>query len=217
MTVSLQSIYERRLAAEALFRNEMWKTLCHHFFQKYFSPEDHVLEVAGGYCEFINNIKCKKKSVIDLNPDVRKYAKPEISVHLAKSSQMDGIADAQIDKVFVSNFFEHISREEIVATIKEIHRVLKPGGMVFILQPNIRFCAKDYWMFFDHITPIDDRALVEVLELNHFNISENIVKFLPYTTKSRLPKSILLIKIYLAIRPLWSIFGQQSLIIASKN
>ena len=43
-----------------------------------------------------------------------------------------------------------------------------------VLQPNIRFCAKDYWMFFDHVTPIDDRAFVEGLEINGFEILEVI-------------------------------------------
>jgi len=59
-----------------------------------------------------------------------------------------------------------------------------------ILQPNIRFCFKDYWMFFDHITPLDDRSLSEVLDGNGLKVVECKPRFLPYTTKSKLPKSI---------------------------
>ncbi len=49
-----------------------------------------------------------------------------------------------------------------------------------------------------------------------FKIKKVIPRFLPYTTKSRLPKHPLLIKIYLRIPLLWRIFGKQSLIIAEK-
>jgi hypothetical protein len=85
-----------------------------------------------------------------------------------------------------------------------------------VLQPNIRFCAGDYWMFFDHITPIDDRAFVEGLEINGFEILEVIDRFLPYTTKSRLPKSLFLIQLYLRLRLVWRFFGQQSFILSQK-
>ena len=32
------------------------------FFQKYIPEEETVLEIGAGYCEFINNIKAKKKN-----------------------------------------------------------------------------------------------------------------------------------------------------------
>jgi len=63
-------------------------------------------------------------------------------------------------------------------------------------------------MFFDHITPLDDRSLCEILEIIGFKIVECKSKFLPYTTKSRLPKSTILLKIYLKIPILQKIFGK---------
>lgn len=85
-----------------------------------------------------------------------------------------------------------------------------------VLQPNIRYCYKDYWMFFDHITPLDDRSLTEVLEINGFNVIECKPKFLPYTTKSNLPKSIILLKIYLRFPIIQQIVGKQAFIYAVK-
>lgn len=85
-----------------------------------------------------------------------------------------------------------------------------------ILQPNIRFCFRDYWMFFDHITPLDDRNLSEVLEINGFKVKECKPKFLPYTTKGKLPKSIFLLKLYLKLPFVWKIFGKQAFIYAIK-
>jgi len=162
---NLKQIYQKRFDNEIYFRQKMWKILCNNFFQKYVPKISIVLDIACGYCEFLNNINAKKK---------------------------------------------------IIETIKEIRRALKKNGKLLILQPNIRYCYKDYWMFFDHITPIDDRALIEVLEINGFKIIECKSKFLPFTTKSRYPKSFFLLKIYLSIPILHKIFGQQSFIYAEK-
>jgi len=72
----------------------------------------------------------------------------EIGAGYCESTDMKLIKNESIDVVFANNFFEHLSKEDIVKTIREVNRVLKRGGKFIILQPNIRFCFKDYWMFF---------------------------------------------------------------------
>jgi SAM-dependent methyltransferase len=119
-----------------------------------------------------------------------------------------------VDIAFASNFFEHLTREDIVATMREVARVLKPTGHFLILQPNIRFCARDFWMFFDHITPLDQYSLAEALEISGFRVVRTIVRFLPFTTKSRLPKSLFMVRLYLRLPLLWRFFGQQTFAIA---
>jgi ubiquinone/menaquinone biosynthesis C-methylase UbiE len=153
---------------------------------------------------------------VDINPDLRLYADPDVEIVLSSASRMEPIPDNSVNVVFASNFFEHLERNEIVLTFREVHRILVPGGKFMVLQPNIRFCAKDYWMFFDHVTPIDDRAFVEGLEINGFEALEVISRFLPYTTKSRLPKALFLVRLYLRLRFAWRIFGQQSFILGRK-
>jgi SAM-dependent methyltransferase len=194
----------------------MWNVLCKGFFQKYIPKEAVILEVAAGYCEFINNIIGKRKIALDLNPDIKKFASQNVEVVLADSTNMLKIIDNSCDIVFISNFFEHLNKENIVKTIKEIHRVLKIDGKVLILQPNIRFCYKNYWNFFDHITPLDDKSLSEALEINGLKVIECKPKFLPYTTKSKLPKAIFLIKLYLRTPILHNILGKQTFICAQK-
>ena len=214
--MEVQSIYVRRLLPDLQFRNKMWKILCCDFFQRYVEENSRLLEIGAGYCEFINNIHAGSKTAVDINPDVKIHAAPGVKIVLEDATQMSAVPDNSIDMVFASNFFEHLSRDEIMATFKEVYRILVPGGKFMVLQPNIRFCSKDYWMFFDHITPIDDRAFVEGLEINRFKISEVIVRFLPYSTKGHLPKALLLIRLYLLIRPAWRFLGQQSFILSYK-
>jgi SAM-dependent methyltransferase len=213
--MDLSSIYQRRFSPELKFRGEMWQVLCQNFFQKYIPESSILLEFGAGYCEFINNIRAVRKIAVDLNPDVTHYAAPGVETILSSSSHVP-MPDGSVDVIFASNFFEHLERSAIIDTIREAHRLLSTRGKFIILQPNIRFCSRDYWMFFDHVTPIDDRALVEVLETNGMKIVEVIPQFLPYSTKSSLPKSIFMIKAYLRLKIAWRIFGKQSLIIASQ-
>jgi SAM-dependent methyltransferase len=214
--MDVKSIYARRFTPDLEFRDAMWRILCQDFFQHYVVSASHVLEIGAGYCEFINNIQSKYKTAVDINPDIKNYAASNVNIVLNSTNLMSDIPDNSVDMVFASNLFEHLTREEILATFREVYRVLAPGGRFMVLQPNIRFCAKDYWMFFDHITPIDDRAFVEALEINGFEIIEVIERFLPYTTKSRLPKSLFLIQLYLRLRVVWRFFGQQSFILSKR-
>ncbi len=216
MALETRNIYRRRFGDDLEFRQQMWKVLCEHYFQQFIPKDSVVMELAAGYCEFINNINARQKIAIDINEDTIRRANKDIQVVLTTSSDLSRIESESIDRIFVSNFFEHITKDHIVQTVKECHRCLKKGGKLLILQPNIRFIYKDYWMFYDHITPIDDRALCELLELSEFTIELNVPQFLPFTTKSKLPKSLLFVKLYLTIPLLWKIFGGQAFIVAIK-
>lgn len=213
--MDVKKIYETRFI-NIEERRLIWQILVTDFFQQYIRKDDVVLDVGCGYGEFINNIVCGKKLAVDLNRSVKKYLNKDIKFFLESSTKMSNIRDKSIDKIFVSNFFEHLKKEDIVKTIKEFKRVLKSRGEVLILQPNIRFCAKDYWMFFDHITALDDRVLEEVFSSKGFKLKKIILKFLPFTMKSVLPKLPIFVKLYLKFPFLWQIFGKQSFLIFEK-
>jgi SAM-dependent methyltransferase len=214
--IPLQKIYQNRFTEDIVFRRQMWQVLCSKFFQKYISREAVVLELGAGYCEFINNIYAEKKIAVDLNRDICNYANKDVEVHIRSSIDLSNILPDSIDVVFLSNFLEHLEREDIILTLQQIFFVLKQGGKLLILQPNYRFCYKDYWMFFDHITPIDDRSLLEILEASGFRPSVIIPRFLPYTTKSAIPRSIFLIKLYLSFPIIWKVLGAQCFILVHK-
>jgi hypothetical protein len=117
----------------------------------------------------------------------------------------------------MSNFLEHLpSKSVVLDTFKEAHRILAPGGRIIVLQPNIRFLPGEYWDFFDHHTPLTDRSLVEGLQLAGFAPTVVYPRFLPYTTKSRLPKATSLVKLYLKVPLAWRLFGKQALVVAEK-
>lgn len=210
----IDQVYRQRFNDTGM-RKELWEILTREFFQKFVDKNDIVLDVPCGYGEFINTVECKKKYAADINKDAKQYLQKDVTFLLDSSTKLS-LSKESVDKIFVSNFFEHLTHDDIEKTINEFKRVLKPGGQVLILQPNIRFCAKDYWMFFDHITPIDDRALEEAFVALGFNLKKRILKFVPFTTQSRYPAKAALVKLYIRLPILWRIFGKQSFLIFEK-
>ena len=184
--IDLQKTYHRRFEPDLAFRQKMWQTLCGEYFQQYIPLASRVMEIGAGYCEFINNIQAAEKLAIDLNPDTTRYANLQVRVILSNTTDLSSIPDQYIDVAFASNFFEHLERADIVSTIRETRRVLRSGGKFIILQPNIRFSYRDYWMFFDHITPIDDRGLAEALEVNGFEGCQNYCPVLAIFDKKQI-------------------------------
>lgn len=215
--MNVQKIYFRRFTPRIEFRKKMWKVLCEDYFQKFIKYDSTVADIGAGYCEFINNIKAKRKIAVDLNPSVKEYADTDVTVVLSNSTSINSLKDSSVDYIFISNFFEHLTKSDITRTIKEAYRILKRDGEILILQPNIRYCYNEYWMFFDHITPLDHDSLTEVLDINNFRIVKCIPRFLPFTAvKKKYPKSVLLIKLYLKFHLLYKIFGSQMFILAKK-
>lgn len=213
----LSRMYRHRFAPEADSRDAVWKVLCRDFFQKYIPEDATVLDLATGYGEFINNIRAGKKIALDINADCFQHLGKDIITRHSSSTCIDGIGDESIDVVFISNFLEHLSKDDILTTLEEIRRVLKPEGSVLILGPNMRYCYDCYWNYFDHITPLDDYSLSELLVSHEFELIECIPRFLPYSMNSRFPKSPLLVKAYLKASPLWYIMGKQMFLHARRK
>jgi SAM-dependent methyltransferase len=216
----LQEIYENRFSKDIKERDTLWKVLCKGFFQKYiYNKEGSILDIGAGYCEFINNIDCKEKFAIDLNNDVVKYASKNVKVINDNCLNIDKhFKEGSLDHVFMSNFLEHLlSKSDVVDIIKKIHRLLKKGGRLLILQPNIKYLYREYWDYFDHNIPISDKSLTEVLEFSGFKILKCLPKFLPYTTKSKFPKTSLLVWLYLKLPFAFNIFGRQVFVVAEKK
>lgn len=209
----LQALYRNRFGEAHHAREDLWKVLCSEFFQRWVPDSATVLDVAAGHCEFVNNIRARRRIAVDINPDVVIHAAPEVEVLQSRSDEMTQIPDGSIDRVFISNFFEHVPRDTIVSTLREVRRVLATDGRLLVLQPNVRYCAKDYWMFLDHITPVDDRALAEAFAATGFDVETCYPRFLPYTTKSRLPSGTALVKWYLRVPLAWKVLGAQAFMV----
>ena len=75
-------MYDRRFADIVEYRKKMYAVLCKSFFQKFIPQDSVILDIAAGYCEFVNNIIGSKKIALDMNPDVSKYAEKGTDISL---------------------------------------------------------------------------------------------------------------------------------------
>jgi SAM-dependent methyltransferase len=217
--MELNTIYDNRFSTEDReAKDAIWRVLCRHFFQRYVPRDATVLDLGAGFCEFLRHIECKERIAVDLNQQVSEFAPIGTKVIVSPSQSLrDKIDDNSIDIVFVSNFFEHLASKEIfIATLAEVYRILRSGGKILVLQPNIRALGGRYWDFVDHHIPLTDRTLEEALAMVGFDVTEVRPRFLPYTTRSRVPQSPILVRLYLMFPPIWRVMGGQTWVVATK-
>jgi SAM-dependent methyltransferase len=214
--LNLSKLYSVRFAPDDKERKaRVWRVLCRHFFQRYVDRSDTVLDIAAGHCEFINHIEAKRRIAFDLNPEIRIHAATGVEVVQGLSTDLGAFRDELFDVVFVSNFFEHLpTKDDLLRTLAEVRRVLRPGGRLLILQPNIRLTGGAYWDFIDHHLPLTERSLVEAVELVGLEATEVRARFLPFTSKSALPQHPLLVRLYLKFPPAQWLLGRQSWVVA---
>jgi SAM-dependent methyltransferase len=214
-----EQVYRHRWDTEELNSvKKVWEVLTRNFFQKYIDENSCVLDIGCGFCYFLNSIKAKEKVGVDANPAVQTYAANDVSIIQTSDLTLRGLPSAHFDCIFISNFLEHLENgQQVIQLLQRSGELLKPGGKIIILQPNFRLVGKAYFDFIDHKTVLTDNSLEEALGIAGFNIYQKIIRFLPYTTKSRLPQSPLLVRLYLWLRPFWLILGKQSLFIAVKR
>lgn len=216
---AIQRIYAERFAAQGLTeRIRVWRILCAEWFQRYVPREGSVLDVGAGYGEFINHIAARTRYALDMNADLRKFAHPDVEVLTSRDARRISLGDAAVDVVFTSNFFEHLaSREDILEVLGEMHRVLKPGGKLLVVQPNIKYLYHHYWDFFDHRIPLSDASMAEALRIAGFRILRQQAKFLPYSFHSRLPTADFLVRWYLLVPPAQWLLGKQMFVVGERD
>lgn len=214
----LERMYDRRFGPEARrAKAEVWKAIVEGYLQRFVAPTDRVLDVGCGMGEFLNHVRCAKRTGIDLNPSMRASLDPSVEFHAGDVRDLSFLADGSQDLVFTSNLLEHLpSKADVERLLRETARVLRSGGHLVLLGPNLRFLPGEYWDFWDHLVPITDRSLVEALETIGFETVDAIPRFLPYTTRSSLPKAPWLVRLYLRAPIAWRFLGGQFLVRAKK-
>jgi len=213
----LDRLYAARFHdAERESKAQLWRVICQEFFANYVPKEGCVVDLGAGYCDFVNNISARRRIAVDLNPDTARFAAAGVEVHQLPLEQLlDAIDPGTVDLAFASNVFEHLrDPDALLRVLANVRTVLRPGGRIVIMQPNVRLVGGAFWDFFDHTLPLSERGMTEALEVAGFRVVECRARFLPYTTKSRLPQWDFLVRLYLRFRPAQYLLGKQMLVVA---
>jgi SAM-dependent methyltransferase len=200
-------------------RRQIWRTLYDEWLNRYVAPGARVLEIAPGYCEFINCVGSDHERVgVDLNADSARFAEPGITIHQVPAEKMGDVLPADhFDVVFTSNFFEHCrTRDALIEVLRATRQVLRPGGKLLVLGPNLKHCQSTYFDYFDHHLPLTDQSMAEALTMTGFVVDEQIAQTLPFTMRGKLPTAPWLVSLYLKLPLAWKVFGAQFFIVARK-
>jgi len=220
LTGELSGMYRERFPAAMRERRlALWRTLHRGWFSKFVGAQDRVLEIAPGYCEFLNALDPRQERVgVDLNQDTASFAAPGITIHNTSAENLADVLPAgHFDVAFTSNFFEHChSREQILRIMRATRQILRPGGRFLILGPNFRYCAGNYFDYFDHHLPLTDQSMQEALVLAGFEIERCWPRSLPFTMRGKLPSWPWLVALYLKLPLLWRWFGAQFFVVARR-
>lgn len=214
MSLNAEKYYEARFKFDK-GRAKVWKAI-NEYLQNFVPENGSVLDIGCGYADFINGIKANKKFAIDLNQNSQEYIADKSTVFYA-ASVLDEfpVENESLDVVFASNLFEHFDDRELDILIKNIQLKLKPNGTLILIQPNIFYAYREYWDDYTHKKAFSHVSLNDFLTSSNFNVIEAKKRFIPFSLKSRLPKSYMLTKLYLnsPIKP----FAKQMLMIANKK
>lgn len=195
-------------------RTKVWIAIT-EYLQRYVKKTDTVVDLGAGYCDFINNIKATKKYAVDINPDGYKFCEANVEFINSSINHIAKIKHGSVDVLFASNLLEHLDDHQLDDALIEFNRILRQGARVILMQPNYRYAYKEYFDDYTHKKIFTHISLRDFFEANGFTAIMVLPKFLPFSLKSRLPKSYLLTKIYLA--SFYKPMAKQMLLVLEKN
>ena len=214
MSRLLPELYDARFdEREVSAKDAVWREIV-RFLQRYIDRTAPVLDIACDRGHFIRWAKGSERWATDIR-DVA--AALPADVRFVQASGLDlasVLPNGYFGSVFMSNYLEHLESSDVVIDqLRVARQLVRPGGRVIVLQPNIRLVGPRYWDFIDHRVALTERSLLEAAELAELRTIDLITRFLPYSTKGRLPSDPRLVRAYLAFRPAWWLLGRQTLFV----
>lgn len=147
--------------------------LARYLFERFhLKPGDHLLDVGCGRGEFLRGFI--QSGAIGFGVDQSRAAESYCPDAVLKISDIEneGIPyeDNSFDVVYSKSVIEHFYYPERM--VKEIFRVLKPGGKIVTLCPDWEFNYRIYFEDYTHRTPFMQSSLRDILLIHGF---ENVM------------------------------------------
>lgn len=218
MTRLLPELYEARFdEREVSAKDAVWHEIV-GYLQRYIEPDAPVLDLGCDRGHFIRWVEARERWATDIR-DMRDALPGDVRFVQASGLDLAGaLPAAQFGTIFMSNYLEHLeSGDAVIDQLRIVAGLLRPGGLVIVLQPNIRLVGPRYWDFIDHRVALTERSLLEAAELAGLATVDLVTRFLPYSTKGRLPTAPRLVRAYLAFRPAWWLMGKQTLFVGERS
>ena len=194
-------------------RRFVWRSIA-SYLRSEIDTNSPVVDLGAGNLDFLESVRSIRRIAIDLDPSILDESAEGVEALRADVAERIPLADDLIGTVLASNLLEHLERDEVDRCLREIHRTLRPGGKLLVIQPNFRVKPHHYFDDFTHKTILTHHSLRDWLLSIGFEVTRVDARFLPLTLKSRLSFGHRLTPLYLRLpyRP----FASQMLVIARK-
>lgn len=212
------NLYDTRFSpADTKEIQALWGPIC-NFLQRWVDENGTTIDIGAGSCHFINRIRSKRAIAVDVNErNLQAYAAPHVERLVCSAVTLAEVPADSVDTAFASNIYEHFyDKDDVARSVEEVLRILRPGGRFIIMQPNFRHCMDTYYDFFDHRLAFTEYAMGECLRSSGFTLERMYSRFMPFSTKGRLPRHPFFVDLYLRLPVAWRVLGKQMLIIARK-
>ena len=133
----------------------------------------NILDVGAGLCKYFPksvNYYHDNYYACDVNDVFRKYIENRGINFLETDllvNQID-IKDDFFDLIICSHMIEHLSNPDLL--INELERILRPGGIIFLKTPDIKYVKWNFYDDFTHVRPYTKNSLLKVVESQNLKI-----------------------------------------------
>ena len=205
----VNAYYETRLAPDPN-RAEVWRHVA-AYLAPWVDPDGALLDLAAGYADVTRSSMASRKVAIDSNPTLPELVGDGIEAIVGDATDLSPFGDGEFSTVIASNFVEHLDHDAVDTLLEGIHRVLRSGGRLILIQPNFRLAPRRYFDDYTHRTIWTDTSLGDLLVARGFRLDRVEARFLPLTMKSRLSFGHRLVPLYLRL-PYRPLAGQMLLV-----
>lgn len=198
--------------------------LASYLFQRYgIAPGSRLLDIGCGRGEFLKGfINCGVAGyAVDQSSVAKKYC-PEAELRIA-DIENEGIPypDGFFDVVYSKSVIEHFHYPEKL--VKEMSRVLKPGGLAITLCPAWEYNYRIYFEDYSHRTPFMLESLRDIQIIHGFEqVAVEFFRQLPSTWRgAAAPATAMaeltrwLAPVFLKKRSKWVRFSKEIMLLAS--
>jgi SAM-dependent methyltransferase len=210
----MEKYFETRLSqTNRQGADQVWKLVAADILRRLGAPVRRVLDIGAGYGDFANQVQTEERFAVDRWPGMLQHLQPGVKgVTGDILERQSALREHSFDLCFLSNVLEHFTSEEGERILGHVKAYAKPGGFLALLQPNFRFCYRRYFDDHTHKTIYTDEGLVNFLLDHGFEVFHVEPRYLPFSFKSRLPRPLWAVWLYL--RSPWRPMGAQMLVLA---
>lgn len=136
-----------------------------YFYERHFRRLAPILDLAPGRCWFTKQNPSDIHAV-DLAPEIVEHYAAE-GLQITQGSAYDiPHADGSFRAVFCCWLFEHLDDPD--RAMREIHRVLQPDGLCFLVVPSAHQLTRGFYDDYTHVRPYTRASLTQLAYMNDF-------------------------------------------------